>query len=251
VRAAAGGRRPAIDPRSPLGAAVPSYGLSTPALRGIWKRFHARLVELSVGDRVALAELLVRDRVHDLEQTGIHVLTLCAQELEPEHGRRLDRFADEFQGWAHVDHFCAEVMQPFLQRHPQAALTLIEKWNRSPNRWKRRASVVTFTRKVGRSGAWTRELLRLCDNLIWDPEDLVQKGVGWALKDNLRASPGRVLPYVKELRRKGVSSTITLYAIRGLAAEKRRQVLSVRGGRASAPRPRGSRRVGTGPPHPR
>lgn len=247
MRAAADGRQPTSDPRSPLGGALLSYGLSTAALRGIWKRFHARLVELPVDDRVALAELLVRDRIHDLEQTGIHVLALCAQELEPEHARRLDRIVDEFQGWAHVDHFCAEVMQPFLERHPRAALALIEKWNRSPNRWKRRASVVTFTRKVGRSGAWTREVLRLCDNLIWDPEDLVQKGVGWALKDNLRSSPGRVLPYVKELRRKGVSSTITLYAIRGLAGEKRRQVLSVHGGRASAPRPRGSRRAGRGP----
>ena len=38
----------------------------------------------------------------------------------------------------------------------------------------------------------------------------------------------RVLDYVKSLRRRGVSSTITLYAIRDLKGEERREVLSIK-----------------------
>ena len=39
-----------------------------------------------------------------------------------------------------------------LLAHRAETLALLERWNRSPNRWKRRASVVAFVRKVGESG---------------------------------------------------------------------------------------------------
>lgn len=94
--------------------------------------------------------------------------------------------------------------------------------------WKRRASVVTFTRKIWESGEFTDEALELCDNLIWDKEDYVRKGVGWALKGNMRGAKERVLDYVKSLRRKGVSSVITLYAIRDLRGKERETVLNIK-----------------------
>jgi 3-methyladenine DNA glycosylase AlkD len=111
---------------------------------------------------------------------------------------------------------------------------LLERWNRSPNRWKRRASVVAFVRKVGESGQFTEEALQLCENLVFDGEDLVRKGVGWVLKDVMRGDRQRVLEYVKELRRRSVSSTITLYAIRDLDERERGEVLAVRPSRIAS-----------------
>ncbi|MGD2072413.1 MAG: DNA alkylation repair protein, partial [Candidatus Thorarchaeota archaeon] len=78
------------------------------------------------------------------------------------------------------------------------------------------------------SGEFTDQVIQLCENLIWDEEDIVQKGVGWALKDNLRSAPDRILPYIKDLRKRGVPSTITLYAIRDLKGAKRQEVLAVK-----------------------
>jgi hypothetical protein len=54
------------------------------------------------------------------------------------------------------------------------------------------------------------------------------RGVGWALKDTMRANKQRILDYVKDFRRKGVSSTITLYAIRDLKGQEREDVLNIR-----------------------
>jgi 3-methyladenine DNA glycosylase AlkD len=85
--------------------------------------------------------------------------------------------------------------------------------------------VVAFVRKIGESGEFTEEALRLCENLVGDPEDLVRKGVGWALKDVMRGDRERVLAYVKDLRRRGVSATITLYAIRDLRGAERDEML--------------------------
>jgi 3-methyladenine DNA glycosylase AlkD len=88
--------------------------------------------------------------------------------------------------------------------------------------------VVAFVRKIGSSGEFTDIVIEFCDNLVHDEEDLVLKGVGWALKDNLHGTGERVLDYVKSLRLKGVSSLITLYAIRDLKGKKRREVLNIR-----------------------
>ena len=91
--------------------------------------------------------------------------------------------------------------------------------------------MVTFVRKVAKSGEFTEEVIHLCENLIWDDEDIVKKGVGWALKDNLRSAPKRIFPYIKDLRRRGVPSTITLYAIRDLKGAKRQEILAVTSGK--------------------
>ncbi len=204
-----------------------AYGLKTDVWRAIMRGFRPRIATLSFDERLDLAEALFREGEGWLGHSAIYVLAFSVHELGPQHFGPLDRMADDFTGWSHVDDVCITVLQPLLLAHREATLALLERWNRSPNRWKRRASVVAFVRKIGESGKFTEEALRLCENLVRDPEDLVQKGVGWALKDVLRGDPERVLAYVKDLRRRHVPATITLYAIRDLKGEQRAEVLSV------------------------
>lgn len=205
-----------------------SYGLRTPDFHKMMKEFRPRFLGCSLQERLDLAAQLLKEHIGELGHVGIYVVALSVEELGPNHFSILDRLPDDFRGWSQVDHFCGGVMMPLLWKYRQETLSLLEAWNRSPVRWKRRASVVTFTRKVGKSGEFTGDVLRLCGNLVRDAEDIVQKGVGWALKDNLRSAPERVLPYIKNLRRQGVSSTIILYAIRDLKGARREEVLSVK-----------------------
>jgi len=211
-----------------------AYGLKVPAWRAIMRGFRPRIDALSLDERLSLAEALFAEGEGWLGHSAIYVLALSVGELGPEHFVRLNRMADRFTGWSHVDDVCISVLQPLLGAHRAGTLALLDRWNRSPNRWKRRASVVAFVRKIGESGQFTDEALRLCEYLVFDQEDLVRKGVGWALKDVMRGDRTRVLEYVKELRRRGVSSTITLYAIRDLDGGEREEVLAVRPSRAGS-----------------
>ncbi|MFX1533186.1 MAG: DNA alkylation repair protein [Promethearchaeota archaeon] len=205
-----------------------SYGLKVKDYRKVRREFLPRFLELSFEDRLKLAAKLIAENIGELGHSGIFLLTKSIESLNPQHFDYLGQVLDDFRSWGLVDHFCGDVIQPLLLKYSELVLELLEKWSESSNRWKRRASVVPFTRRIGESGQFTNEMLHLCDKLIWDPEDIVQKGVGWALKDNLRSSPDRILPYIKELRRKGVSSTITLYAIRDLKGAERAEVLSIK-----------------------
>jgi 3-methyladenine DNA glycosylase AlkD len=206
-----------------------SYGLKAPEFRQIMKEFYPRFLKLSLQERLDLAEGLLQEHIGELGHVGLYLLSLSVKDLGPEHFAYLDVLPEHFRSWSHVDSLCLGVMQPLLWRHQRETLALLEEWSRSPIRWKRRASIVTFVRKAAKSGEFTDEVLRLCENLIGDKEDIVQKGVGWALKDNLRSAPERILPYIKDLRRRGVPSTITLYAIRDLRGAERREVLKAKG----------------------
>jgi len=228
IKVAARFRKPEPERRFHRHDEYVSYHLYVAAMEKTWKEFRPQILRLSLQHRCDLASNLLAQHIGELGHIGISVLALSAQELNPAHFDYLSRLLDHFRSWSHVDHFCSDVVRVLLANHPRDTIALLEDWNHSPVRWKRRASVVSFTRKVGESGVFTDEVLRLCDNLIWDPEDIVQKGVGWALKDNLRSAPGRILSYIKELRRKGVPSTITLYAIRDLKGVKRQEVLSIK-----------------------
>ncbi len=177
---------------------------------------------------MSLASQLLDSGIGELGHIGIHLLALSTAELTPEHFYQLNEMADAFHSWSQTDHLCHDVIQPLLKTARIETLTLLEYWNRSRNRFKRRASVVAFTRKMGESGLFTDEVLVFSWNLIWDPEDIVQKGVGWALKDNMRSAPERIISFVKELRQRGVPSTITLYAIRDLKGPVREEILAIR-----------------------
>jgi 3-methyladenine DNA glycosylase AlkD len=236
IAKAAGGIAPLLERKPALSRAegfnkddeFVAYGLKVPAWRAVLREFRPRFRALSLEERLQLAEALLADGEGWMGHTGIHVLAMSVGEMGPEHFERLDRMADCFTGWSHVDDVCITVIQPLLRSHRAEALALLERWNRSPNRWKRRASVVALVRKIGESGEFTEEALRLCENLVHDDEDLVRKGVGWALKDVMRGDKVRVIEYVKALRRRGVSAVITLYAIRDLKGAERDEVARTR-----------------------
>ena len=228
IQAAAGFREPVPETRYHKHREYLSYGLPMAELWRIMKAFRPQIVARPLEERLELATRLLGRHIGEFGFAGIFVLAKSTAELDPGHFPYLDQRMDDFRSWSHVDYFCGDVLQPLLKRFPAETLAQLDIWSQSPNRFKRRSSVVAFARKVGGSGQYTAECLALCDRLIWDPEDIVQKGVGWALKVNMRAAPDTVIDYVKELRRMGVPSTITLYAIGNLKGEARQEVLAVK-----------------------
>ena len=66
----------------------------------------------------------------------------------------------------------------------------------------------------------------MCDNLLFDTEPFVLKGVGWSLKDLMKIEKEKIKAYVKSLRKKNVSSILTLYAIKNLRGAERQEILS-------------------------
>lgn len=204
------------------------YGVRTSEIRELIRTYRPAVKQLSLEEKLELARMFFESGFDEEGVFGNMVLWHSVKEMKSENLDRLDQIADCLNNWATTNSFCIDVLQPLLLKYPQHILGLLKEWGSSEKLWKRRASVVVFTRKIGSSGDFTNEALELCDNLMWDKEDMVQKGVGWALKDVMRGDKRKVLVYIKSLRRKGVSGVITLYAIRELKGKKREEVLKIR-----------------------
>lgn len=202
-----------------------SLGIAAKDLDKLLKQFRPEIKNLSCDAVFALALELYKNKNEDLTSAGNFVLANRSECIDASQLPFFDVALDYFCSWSTIDDFCITILQPVLCAYPTETLNLLKQWNRSDNMWKRRASVVAFVRKVGESGLFTDHALQLCERLIWDTEDLVQKGVGWCLKDVMRGDKKTVVSYVKELRERGVTSTITLYAIRDLRGAERAEVL--------------------------
>ncbi|PIR59942.1 MAG: hypothetical protein COU67_04130 [Candidatus Pacebacteria bacterium CG10_big_fil_rev_8_21_14_0_10_44_54] len=202
-----------------------SLGIAAKDLQRLLKQFRPEIKTISRDDVFALALQLYKNRNEDLTAAGNFVL---GNRLECVTVARLpffDTALDYFCSWSTIDDFCITILQPALRAHPSETLKLLKGWNKSDNMWKRRASVVAFVRKVGESGLFTNQALQLCEQLIWDDQDLVRKGVGWCLKDVMRGDKRTVLSYVRQLRQRRVSSIITLYALRDIRGAERAAIL--------------------------
>lgn len=205
-----------------------SLGIKAPVLDKLLKKYKSEIKELSCKEAFALAQMLYRDKIEDTILAGNFVLQNKIDCIGKTELSFLDKALNHFCSWSTIDDFCIDVLQPVLLKYPEDTLRFLKKWNQSKSMWKRRASVVAFVRKVGESGKFTDEALALCENLIFDKEDLVQKGVGWCLKDLMRGDKKKVFDYVKKLRKRGVPATITLYAIRDLKGKERAEILQTK-----------------------
>lgn len=204
---------------------IHELGIKAPIRHRILKHFKTKVKDLNCEEALTLARKLYTTKIEEFVLAGNYILQIKSNCLGVRLLPYLDKNLDYFKSWSTVDVFCTDILKSVLLKHPKETVNLLKKWNKSRNMWKRRASVVAFVRKIGENGKFTDTVLKLCDNLIYDKEDLVRKGVGWALKDNMRGNKEKVFAYVKSLRKKKIGSTIILYAIRDLNNVERKEIL--------------------------
>jgi len=211
-----------------VGDTFKCYGISAPEFEEIAKKYRQAFRNLSFSERSELAKRFFRSGYGAQMSFGTALLKLNVKEMKPADFQVLEEVGDSLNNWGTVDGFSIDVLQPLLLSYPDQVLKILTKWNKSKSLGKGRASVVVFTRKVGASGKFTDEAIRLCNNLIGDDEYYVRKGVGWTLKDSMRGNKKKVMEYVKKLRQKGTSAAITLYAMKDLKGKERKELLKTK-----------------------
>ena len=127
------------------------------------------------------------------------------------------------QNWAHTDGICIYLLAPTIARFPELAREL-PAWTRSKNTWRRRAAAVALV-KEARRGRQFDLISQIAQALAHDPEDLVQKGAGWVLKEAYPARPEEVVAFLKE-HGKTWPRLVLRYAAEKMSVQDKRSVLS-------------------------
>ena len=174
--------------------------------------------EGNLSDVVAVAEALYRGGIMDEAACANEMVGRFWRRFGPDDWPMFDRWVDWFNNWGTTDSFCLKVLGHLVLRDgpPMARL---RDWARSDHVWRRRASLVCMIR-AGRKGRYVEEILELADMLLDDPDDVVQKAIGWTLKELCKGSVETVIEYLRP-RRERMTSLAFRYACERMSPEQK------------------------------
>jgi 3-methyladenine DNA glycosylase AlkD len=204
---------------------VKSYGLTGPDVRALAAELYGRIRgDWSVDDAIALCDILFADPELEAKAVGGLILARFKGSYTPAFFAKVKGWlaADLLANWASVDVFCTDAMGAFLERHP-AYVDKIKAWARHPNRWVKRASLVSFI-KLARKPAFLPAIYGISASVFPVDDDLVQKANGWLLREAGKADPARLEKFLLK-HGPAVPRTTLRYAIERFPEARRKAIM--------------------------
>ena len=192
----------------------------------------------SVDDAIAFADVLIKDRYLETKGLGIEVAARYRRVLLPRHLRTFKSWlaANHSANWATTDAVCGCLIGPLLEAYP-ALVADVTAWSKHRNMWVRRASAVGLVSSA-RNGLALDAAYTVARRLHADREDLIQKAVGWLLREAGKADEVRLERYLRANGPK-IPRTTVRYAIERFPPRRRRELLNETKGAPAAMRARG------------
>ena len=205
---------------------VKSLGIRTPALRKLSQEYvKAHRGALGLDGALAIGDRLIRCEMLEEKAMAVLLAERFAGRLQRVHFAVFDRWIEHADNWATIDGICSTSLGKIILRYGPPMDELLA-WAGDANLWRRRAAAVSLVPSA-RRGKFLDESFRVADRLMTDEEDMVQKGVGWLLKEQSAHHPDEVVDYLE--RWAGTTSRLVLrYASEKLPPERRREVLGYR-----------------------
>ena len=178
---------------------------------------------------VQVADQLFRGRVLEEKIFAVFLLEKSTSDLDDEHFAMFEMWLTRISSWADHDGLVHYLIAPMVAAKP-ARVTSVFAWAKSPDRWHRRAACVALIQGT-RQKKFLVQISRLSNLLLSDQDDMVQKGLGWLLRETVKADPKRTVPYLMKIRDRAPRLVLRT-ACETLSASVRTRVLRL-GGEAS------------------
>jgi 3-methyladenine DNA glycosylase AlkD len=202
---------------------VTCYGVKTPVVQEIARRYFRALEGRSKEEIFALCEALYRtDTCEEAYIAAEWAYRVRDRYVSGDFSVFGEWIAKYVNNWAKCDTLCNHAVGSLVERFP-GHLADLKSWTGSGNRWVRRASAVTLVLPA-RKGMFLEDIFDISGRLLSDGDDLVQKGYGWLLKEASKAHPEEVFRFVMD-HRKHMPRTALRYAIEKIPAEWRKRAM--------------------------
>ena len=199
------------------------YGVKTPTVGKIAKKYWSEVRNLSKKEIFALCEELYRSGFTEEAFVVSYWLPKMVEEFELEDLAIFKGWIERYiDNWAKCDGFCNHTVGDFIEKYPQR-ISEVKSWAKSGNRWLKRASAVSII-VPAKKGLFLQDALEISDILLTDQDDLVQKGYGWLLKEESRKHQKEVFGYVVR-NRKVMPRTALRYAIELMPKELKAEAM--------------------------
>ena len=178
---------------------IESHGWRTAELRRVARQMRREIIrDHGLESLLEVADELFSGSVLEEKIAAVFLL----EKLDAEFGDRefelFESWLDRINNWSEHDALVHDLIAPLLIAQPTRVKTAL-RWAKSRDRWHRRAACVALIRGV-REGMFFSEITRLSDLLLVDEDEMVQKGLGWLLRETAKFDPKRTVPYLMRIR---------------------------------------------------
>lgn len=207
-------------------------GVTAGDITNIVKTFQSQYSELDANQTLSLVEYLLKHRdYHEEVMIAFGLLNrFVKKHYDDDLINRFEYWLEHYtNNWAQVDDLCIKTIYQFFLARPNLIETT-QHWTRSKVSWCRRASNVVWVkfikRKIGKAEYCLdpKLVFENCDTLLKDPDEFVQKSIGWLLKVTAVHHEKAVVDYLMKNGNSMPRSTIR-YAIEKLDKSMRQKIL--------------------------
>jgi len=147
-----------------------------------------------------IADQLFSGEVLEEKVAGIFLLEALDAKCGDREFKMFESWLNRISSWADHDGLVHYLIAPMVAAKP-ARVKAVFRWAKSPKRWHRRAACVALIRGA-RAKMFFSQIVKLSDSLLADEDDMVQKGLGWLLREAAKFDPKRTVPYLMKIRQR-------------------------------------------------
>jgi len=179
---------------------IKSHGWYTAALRKAASQFVREITrDHSIDFLKEVADKLFSGKNLEEKVLAVFLLEKQTKNFGGDEFQLFASWLDRVSSWADHDALVHDVLAPMVAADAARSRQVLL-WAKSPNRWRRRAACVALIRGT-RERKFFPQILRLSNQLLNDDDDMVQKGLGWLLRETAKADPRRTVPYLMKIRK--------------------------------------------------
>src|SRR5271157_5955944 len=161
---------------------VKSRGWYTGELRKLAVRFRRTiLAERGTEYLLQVADQLFRGQVLEEKTFAVLMLEGVVGEFGKPEFKLFESWLDRISSWADHDGLVHYLIGPMVAADPRL-LPRPLRWAKSKHRWHRRAAAVSLIHSTRQHKSFDH-IRRVTELLLRDDDDLVQKGLGWLLRE--------------------------------------------------------------------
>lgn len=189
------------DPVSYLGSDRVHYHLNSLAKRQIAKDWYRENKNISQKELISLLDSLYQANSYEEKTIASEILTLFKTYRSKVAQLRIDKWLTKLAGWAEIDALCQSTFEPqeFLDSW-QTWGRLIDKFSKSKQISKRRASLVLLTKAVRKNPdkRFAKMAFRNIDRLKQEKDVLITKAISWLLRSLIIHHRSQVGAYLRQ-----------------------------------------------------
>src|SRR5580698_2680775 len=147
---------------------------------------------------IEVADRLFAGSVLEEKIAAVFLLEKLDGEFGDAQFKLFETWLDRIGSWSDHDALVHDLIAPMIASKP-ACTKAVFRWAKSPSRWHRRAACLALIRG-SRVKMFFPEITKLSDSLLADQDDMVQKGLGWLLRETAKFDAKRTVPYLMKIR---------------------------------------------------